>query len=219
MAGATAFGTTWLKALYRGYTDATLNTQSPQPPWQGTLGPILRSEVGDLVEIMFVNRLSKNYASMHSMGLSYTKYSEGSAYPNDTAPGQEVNLPEAEGVPPGGCVVYKWFVDDVSGPPAGQPAMAHSYHSYVALQQDTNAGLIGPQIVYAPGQMAATMANYREFRLLYMIYNEMDSFLSGQNAAALKSKNPSSGGTSYRSEVIRLWRHRFHWEVGVKAVL
>ncbi|KAL2353108.1 putative multicopper oxidase [Cryomyces antarcticus] len=203
VAGATAYGTTWLKALYRGYTDATFSTKSPQPPWQGTLGPTLRSEVGDMVEIMFVNKLSKNYASMHSMGLAYTKYNEGSDYPNNTAPGQQVNLPPAEAVPPGiapgDCVVYKWFVDDNAGPPAGQHAAVHSYHSYLALQQDANAGLIGAQIVYAPGQMAPTMANYREFPLLYMIYNEMDSFLSGQNAAALQSKNPSYSGPWYGS--------------------
>jgi len=195
-AGTTAHGTTWLKALYRGYTDATFTTKSLQPPWQGTLGPTLRSEVGDLVEILFVNRLSKNYASMHSMGLSYTKYDEGSAYSNTTVPGQENNLPDAEAVPPGACVAYKWLVDEVSGPPAGQPAVARSYHSYVALQQDTNAGLIGPQIVYASGQMAATMSNYREIPLLYMIYNEEDSFLSGQNAAALKGNSSSSAGSS-----------------------
>jgi hypothetical protein len=45
--------------------------------------------------------------------------------------------------------------------------------------------------------MAATMANYREFPLLYMIYNEGDSFLSGQNAAALESGNSSSENSSY----------------------
>jgi hypothetical protein len=155
--------------------------------------------VGDLVEIMFVNRLSENYASMHSMGLSYTKYDEGSVYSNNTSPDQQVNLPDAEAVPPGGCVIYKWFVDEVSGPPAGQPAVARSYHSYVALQQDTNAGLIGPQIVYASGQMTATMAKYREFPLLYMIYNERDSFLSGRNAAALENGNSSAKDPSNMS--------------------
>ncbi|KAI7720420.1 Cupredoxin [Hortaea werneckii] len=189
-----------LSASPRAQMSGTTAHESLQPPWQGTLGPTLRSEVGDLVEIMFVNRLSQNYASMHSMGLSYTKYDEGSAYPNNTAPGQEVNLPDAEAVPPGGCVIYKWFVDEVSGPPAGQPAVALSYHSYVALQQDTNAGLIGPQIVYAPGQMAATMAKYREFPLLYMIYNEGASFLSGQNAAALNNEKSPSENSSYLSD-------------------
>lgn len=199
MAGANQYGTTWLKALYRGYTDATFTTRSEQPAWQGTQGPTLRSEVGDLIEIMFVNNLSKNYATMHSMGLQYTKYSEGADYPNNTAPGVNVVLPESEavppvqaGIPPGGCVVYKWMVDDVSGPNYGEPAKVHSYHSYVALDQDTNAGLIGPQIVYAKGQMASTMAKYREFPLLYMIYEESMSWLSGQNAAALRGKGSSS---------------------------
>lgn len=198
MAGAVEYGTTWLKALYRGYTDSSFTTQSVQPPWQGTLGPTLRGEVGDMIEIMFVNRLSVNYATMHSMGLAYSKYSEGGDYPNNTAPGQQVNQPLAEavppGVPPGDCVVYKWLVDELSGPPAGQPAQAHSYHSYVALQQDTNAGLIGPTFIYAAGKMASTMANYREFPMLYMIYNEMDSFLSNKNAANLKRKGGYGGG-------------------------
>ena len=115
MSGALTYGTKWLKALYRGYTDATFTTQSPQPPWQGTLGPTIRSEVNDLVQIMFVNRLPDNYATMHSMGLGYTKaVGEGAAYPNNTAPGQNNVVTSQNAVPPavapGNCVVYKWFV-------------------------------------------------------------------------------------------------------------
>jgi len=102
--------TKWEKALYRGYTDATFSEYSAQPAWQGSQGPTLRSEVGDLVEIMFVNKLSENYASMHSMGLEYTKGSEGSDYPNNTAPGQEPPFDPRQAVQPGGCVVYKWMV-------------------------------------------------------------------------------------------------------------
>lgn len=121
--------TTWLKALYRGYTDATFKSYSDQPPWQGTQGPTIRSEVGDLIEIMFVNKLSKNYATMHSMGLAYSKVSEGSDYPNNTAPGQNVVLPSTDAVPPvqggvapGACVVYKWMVDPLAGPTFGAPS-------------------------------------------------------------------------------------------------
>lgn len=73
-------------------------------------------------------------------------------------------------------------------------SQVHSYHSYVALQQDSDAGLIGPQIVYAAGQMNSTMANYREFPLLYMIYDEADSWLSGQNKAALQNGGSSQQG-------------------------
>src|SRR6266536_3906813 len=75
-AGYTAessLGTKWQKAVYRGYTDATFTKLSSQPPWQGLLGPTLRAEVGDMIEILFVNRLSSNYATMHSMGLQYSK--------------------------------------------------------------------------------------------------------------------------------------------------
>lgn len=57
------------------------------------------------------------------------------------------------------------------------------------MQQDADAGLIGPQIVYASGQMKATMENYREIPLLYMIYDESDSWLSAENKAALGSKS------------------------------
>lgn len=82
---------------------------------------------------MFLNKLQTYYATMHSMGLSYTKFDEGSDYPNNTAPGQNVSLPETgavpptalnieQGVRPGDCVVYKWMVDDSAGPPEGELA-------------------------------------------------------------------------------------------------
>ncbi|KAK5742376.1 hypothetical protein LTR17_003388 [Elasticomyces elasticus] len=198
MAGANQYGTKWLKALYRGYTDSSFTTYSEQPAWQGTQGPTIRSEVGDLIEIMFVNKLSKNYATMHSMGLEYPQVNGEGAdyYPTDTV---NYTLPESGAVPPihkgvgpGGCVVYKWMVDNDSGPNDGEPARVHSYHSYVALQQDSNAGLIGPQIIYAKGQMASTMANYREIPLLFMIYDESDSWLSAENKAALGGSSRGS---------------------------
>lgn len=152
MSGALTYGTKWLKALYRGYTDASFTTLSPQPPWQGTLGPTLRSEVNDLVQIMFVNRLPDNYATMHSMGLGYTKaVGEGADYPNNTAPGQDSPQTYVNAVPPavapGNCVVYKWFVPPSlpciaahlltlacrtvgldAGPDDNELSKAHSYH-------------------------------------------------------------------------------------------
>ncbi|KAK4554556.1 hypothetical protein LTR86_008411 [Recurvomyces mirabilis] len=150
-----------------------------------------------------------------------TKYAEGADYPNNTAPGQNVFEPLAEavhpadaGVPPNNCVVYKWMVPSLAGPNFGEPAkvncrhwrairmaitdvsQVHSYHSYVALQQDSNAGLIGPQIVYAPGMMNTTMAKYREIPLLYMIYDEGDSWLSSTNAAKLQSRSQGHTNTA-----------------------
>jgi hypothetical protein len=53
---------------------------------------------------MFVNKMDHFYASMHSMGLFYSKESEGSVYYNGTW-----SVAEGDAVPPGGCFVYKWF--------------------------------------------------------------------------------------------------------------
>ncbi|RMZ00944.1 hypothetical protein D0860_07799 [Hortaea werneckii] len=192
MAGANTYGTKWLKALYRGYTDASFTELTEQPPWQGTQGPTIRSEVGDLVEIMFLNRLSRNYATVHSMGLTYVKADGGATYANVTDPGRNITLGEADAVPPSN--VYEGVE------PGG-------YHSYVAMQQDTNAGLIGPHITYGRGLMEQTMAEYREFTLLYMIYEESDSWLSAQNAESL---NAGGNGNSKRdadeAEEPSFWR-------------
>lgn len=180
-----SYNTTYLKALYRGYTDDTFTQMSEQPPWQGTQGPTVRSEVGDMVEIMFVNKLSHNYATMHSVGLAYNKMNEGGDSP-----------PVASAVGPGECAVYKWLANEGAGPNDNSPAWAHSYHSYVDLDIDLNSGLLGPQIVYASGQMNATMLKYKEFSLLYMIYKEGQSFLSAANAQRLNGNHSAEAMSS-----------------------
>jgi hypothetical protein len=217
--GYTQYGTRWLKALYRGYTDASFSEIAPQPEFQGAQGPTIRAEVGDMIEILFVNRLKHHYATMHSMGLAYTKPYEGSDYPNNTMPGGNVTLPIANYGPsmlgPEDCIVYKWMVNNEAGPSEGLPAKVclecvsshilpqisngkyqiHSYHSYVSLQQDANAGLIGPTIIYASGKMHETMASYREFPILYNTYDEDQSFLSSANKARLQDGNSSAQNT------------------------
>lgn len=193
-AGFVKPGTKWKKAIYRGYTDASFKTRVAQPPFQGIMGPTLRSEVGDMIEILFVNRLSSNYASLHSMGLAYSKDNEGSVYANNTAPGQTSGFNVGDAVAPGGCYVYKWLVNEASAPPAGQPSDAWSYHSYVSFQEDMNAGMFGPQIVYQRGMMKPTMESYREFPILYMGYDESNSFMSAINAKARNASHRSESG-------------------------
>lgn len=86
--------------MYVGYTDASITRKTVQGATHGLQGPTLRAEVGDMIEILFYNRLSENYASMHSMGLSYTKANEGSLYPNNSAPLSQQNSPLGDHVPP-----------------------------------------------------------------------------------------------------------------------
>lgn len=172
-----SIGTKWRKAVYRGYTDATFSQQTLQPAWQGIQGPTIRAEVGDLVEILFVNRLSTHYASMHSMGLSYSKDNEGAVYEfaNETVRGDAVP-------PSGGCWVYKWVVPESAAPNNHDPAVMHGYHSYVSMQEDLNAGLLGPQITYQRGKMDETMARYREFPVLLQGTDESQSMFGAVNA-------------------------------------
>jgi hypothetical protein len=65
----------------------------------------------------------------------------------------------------------------------------HSYHSFVSLQEDANAGLIGPTIIYARGKMNTTMASFREFPILYNTYDESISWLSSENKVRLNPGN------------------------------
>ncbi|KAI9930690.1 hypothetical protein ASPWEDRAFT_39581 [Aspergillus wentii DTO 134E9] len=192
-AGYTQYGTKWKKAVYRGYKDASFTEQTPQPPWQGIQGPTLRSEVGDMIEILFINRLPQHYATMHSMGLSYTKEYEGSLYPT----GSRNSTPApGDAVAPGGCAVYKWVVPESAAPPAGQPSHMHGYHSYISMLEDLNAGLAGPQITYARGKMEHTVSHYHEVPLYFMGFDESKSILTATNKQSLTNSSATLNATA-----------------------
>jgi hypothetical protein len=46
-----SLGTRFDKALYKGYTDATFTVKTEQPEWLGYQGPVIRAEVGDMIEV------------------------------------------------------------------------------------------------------------------------------------------------------------------------
>ncbi|KAG9946576.1 Cupredoxin, partial [Aureobasidium melanogenum] len=176
-----SWGLEFQKAVYKGYTDNTFTTPTEQPAYNGINGPILRGEVGDMVQIMFVNNLSNHYATMHSMGLYYGKQYEGSLYPNTTTGGSP-KVQEQDAVPPGGCAVYKWIITDSQAPAPGQSSRLWSYHSFVNMPSDLSAGLSGPLIVYNSGEMNSTMSSHREFVVTTNTHFEAKSFMAGINA-------------------------------------
>lgn len=67
-AGYVDAGTKWWKAAYVGYQDQNFTQKTPLPAFHGLQGPTLRAEVGDMIQILFTNKLnqSQKYASMHS---------------------------------------------------------------------------------------------------------------------------------------------------------
>lgn len=77
----------------------------------------------------------------------------------------------------------------------------HSYHSYVSMEEDTNAGLIGPTFIYHSGQMDSVITSHREIPFVFMIYDESRSFLADKNAQMLGQANSSSMGHNYTSPI------------------
>jgi manganese oxidase len=98
------------KALYREYTDDSFTELKPRPPEQeylGTLGPILRAEVGDTIKVVFKNNTAFP-ASMHPHGLFYEKGSEGSPYQDGTTGDKKGD----DTVEPGEERTYLWEVPE-----------------------------------------------------------------------------------------------------------
>ncbi len=146
LGGPDRIGATYIKSLYREYTDDTFSQLSPRPPqWQhlGMVGPALHAVIGDRVDIVFKNNLD-HPASIHMHGLEYAKDSEGAPYV-DGAGGEE----RADGqVAPGATYTYHYTVPERAGPGSMDPSsIMWMYHSHTDEVSDDYAGLTGPVIV------------------------------------------------------------------------
>jgi hephaestin len=138
------------KAVYREYTDGAFHTRKPRPPEQehlGILGPIIRAEVGDSIEITLKNN-TLIPVSLHPHGVFYTKASEGARYPSTASPADQAG----DSVAPGQTYVYHWEVPERAGPGPNDPSsVVWLYHSHVDSMRDTAAGLVGVIVVTRRG--------------------------------------------------------------------
>ncbi|HET7855846.1 MAG TPA: multicopper oxidase domain-containing protein [Gaiellaceae bacterium] len=152
--GRDRIGKVYLKALYREYTDETFTSPEPRPPeWEhlGTLGPVIRAEVGDTIVVHFKNS-TRFPVSAHPHGVFYEKDSEGAPYNDGTSGADKAD----DAVPPGGAHTYTWEVPERAGPGPNDPStILWMYHSHTDEPADTNAGLIGPIIVGREGSLDA----------------------------------------------------------------
>jgi FtsP/CotA-like multicopper oxidase with cupredoxin domain len=97
------------------YTDATFTQLKARPKeWEhlGLLGPLVRAEVGDTIQVVFRNNLHFP-TSMHPHGVFYQKASEGAVY-HDGSDDQG-----NQAVPPGATRTYTWPVPERAGPGPG----------------------------------------------------------------------------------------------------
>ncbi|KAL0142487.1 Cupredoxin [Mucor lusitanicus] len=119
-------GTRYYKALYHEYEDASYTKKKERFRWQGNMGPILRAEVGDIIQVFFWNRATRNY-TMHPHGVFY-----------------ETNQ----------NYTYTWNVLPRTGPgPNDGDSIVWGYHSHVS-ENDIYAGLYGAIAVYKAGTLS-----------------------------------------------------------------
>ena len=66
-------GRKYKKAIYRQYTDASFTKQKPRTEEEehlGIMGPMIKAEVGDTIEVVFKNLATRPY-SIHPHGILY----------------------------------------------------------------------------------------------------------------------------------------------------
>ncbi|KAF2974191.1 hypothetical protein EK904_013054 [Melospiza melodia maxima] len=168
------------KAVFVEYPDGSFTQPKLKPAWMGLLGPTIRAEVHDTVVITFKNLASRPY-SLHAVGVSYWKASEGAGYEDETS------QPEKEGdrVDPGKTHTYVWEIQENQGPTDDDSAcLTHSYSSNTNSVKDINSGLIGALLVCRPGTLASdgNESLQKEFVLLFAVFDEGKSWYSEQGS-------------------------------------
>lgn len=57
--GNQRIGGTYLKAIYEEYTSSSFTSKKTKSAHLGFLGPVIRAEVGDIIEVVFKNNVRK----------------------------------------------------------------------------------------------------------------------------------------------------------------
>ncbi len=159
--------TAYPKTRYVGYTDDTFTKKAPHAKHLGLLGPLIRAAVGDTIQIHLLNRADRPY-SLHPIGTTYDKSSEGAAYAGQHPPGSAV--------PPGQRHTYTLRVRPQDGPGPNDPSsILRLYRSHVDPVGDVYRGLVGPMIITraeAADDDARPRDVDREFVCLFMVFDE-----------------------------------------------
>jgi FtsP/CotA-like multicopper oxidase with cupredoxin domain len=177
---ASTIGSVYKKALYVEYTDSTftaIKARTSEEQYLGLLGPAIRAEVGDTIDIFYFNNTTVP-TSMHPHGVSYLKSSEGSPT-NDSTDGAGASIA------PGGRYHYIWMVPERSGPGPNDPSsILWGYHSHVTEAGDVFSGLMGPIIITRQGKAKSDAHPKdvdKEFIVLFMVIDENQSLYLNDN--------------------------------------
>ena len=188
--GPGRIGSRYEKCLYRGYTDGTFGTRTARAAadrYLGFLGPVIRAEVGDTIEVVLRNACPFP-VSMHPHGVLYDKSGEGAPYQDGTSGRDRLD----DAVPPGGSHTYTWQVPERAGPgPGDGSSVMWMYHSHADEVSDTYAGLMGPIEITGRGLARPDGSPKdvdREVFVLFSVLNENASPFLGANVKRFAGK-------------------------------
>ncbi|XP_061455037.1 hephaestin-like isoform X2 [Rhineura floridana] len=168
---STRIGGTYWKAKYIEYMDGTFRVEKERTEEEkhlGILGPVIKAEVGDTIQVTFANKASWPF-SIQPHGVFYEKEWEGTPYHDGLSRNGGT-------VKPLGNFVYHWKVPQHVGPTATDPpCLTWMYSSAVDPVRDTNSGLVGPLLICRPGTLNERNKQKgvdKEFYLLFAVFNE-----------------------------------------------
>ncbi|XP_066475399.1 ferroxidase HEPHL1 [Tiliqua scincoides] len=175
--GEDLIGSKYKKVVYREFKSGeftehkkrTANDEHLQ-----ILGPLIHAEVGDSILIIFKNKARQPYSV--------------------SAHGVEEVENKAPATMPGEISTYRWNVPESSGPGISDPnCVTWVYYSSVHFVKDMYSGLIGPLIICRKGVLnenGLRMDIDREFAILFLVFDENESWYLNENIEKYLHKNP-----------------------------
>uniref|UniRef100_A0A8C0H0B5 ferroxidase n=1 Tax=Chelonoidis abingdonii TaxID=106734 RepID=A0A8C0H0B5_CHEAB len=157
--GEDRIGSKYKKVVYREYTNGDFTkhkVRSAQEEHLAILGPLIHAEVGDSILLIFKNKAVRPY-SITAHGIEEVG---------------EINT-------------YRWNVPERSGPGTSDPnCISWVYYSTVNFVKDTYSGLVGPLVICRKGILNEKDLRRdidREFALLFMVFDENESWYLNEN--------------------------------------
>ncbi|ESO97030.1 hypothetical protein LOTGIDRAFT_115607, partial [Lottia gigantea] len=192
-------GSVYKKAVFRGFADTAFKQQINRGfdvSHLGILGPVIKAEVGENIEIFFKNLVnSTRKFSIQPHGVQLDKDNEEFFYED----GQRYQ--PLVGVAFDQAKIYKWSVPASAGPGPKDPnCITWLYYSAVDKIRDVESGLIGPLQICRKGTLNVYGQRQdvnREFHLLFKKFNENQSWFLDAN---ILSSAPGRVGTDFPSD-------------------
>ncbi|XP_060035658.1 ferroxidase HEPHL1 isoform X2 [Erinaceus europaeus] len=174
-------GSQYKKVVYREYTNGEfveIKARPPQEEHLELLGPMIHAEVGDSILIIFKNKAERPY-SIWAHGVEAVDS------------GKQLQVPATK---PGEIRTYRWNVPKRSGPGPSDPnCIPWLYYSTVDFVKDMYSGLMGPLITCREGVLNDKGRRSdvdHEFVLLFLVFNENESWYLGDNIKKYLNKDP-----------------------------